>query len=1124
MSSFRIFLLFAVLPSVAMFGQTTVGQKITGQVFDATGAAHPGAQVTLNSDETGMVRTVKTNEAGEYVISELPTGVYKLTCEAAGFKKEVVNGNQLNTGVGIVVNFKLQVGSQTESVSIQADAIQVELTNGEVGYSVTGEQASELQLNGRNFPELLALIPGVSTTYQSSFGLFGGYGVTNNAQSINGGRGDTTTWNLDGADNKDNGGGGNNFVNINPDALGEFRVSTSNFSAESGTSSGAVVNLSIRSGTKNYHGRAYEYWRNDHLQTRAFNALIKPKLRWNNFGWNLGGPVFVPGTTFNKNKDKLFFFVGQDIKYQRIGASTTWTVPTAARRSGNFSDLTSNLPVDPTTRVPFAGGIVPQSVMDPNARKLVNLYPDPNCANCTGGNFIFNVTTPLNVKEYIVKLDYNLGERDHLDFHFVHDYYDSLQNTTNLIQYYRQVPGLNAALQWTHVFSPSLVNVAQFAYTGNVIVEQKDLQPNSVFIKSFLKSDLGLTMPTLYNASPDLPQLGVSGYTTLSVTPLAFNNFNRIFDWKDNLTKTAGNHTMKMGVLIMRSRKNQDNPPASLSGQYNYNTARSPSSGQALSDALMGNFYQYTEANSIRQGWYRFTQIEPYFQDDWRVSNRLTVNLGVRYSYMGPQYSALNNTVQFLPQLFDPKQAATVNPSNGTITAQPNPYNGLVIPGVEFPVQAKGRVLQYDDPAVKALFRDLPLGGASTRWGNIAPRFGFAYDLTGNQSTVLRGGFGAAYERIQGNFIFSAINNVPFSNQVTVVNGNINNPSGGGANALSPQTISNSHYLDMKNPRTLTFSLGIQQKVGRQMLVTATYVGSGASNLSYQQDINQLPAGTGTSNFVPGSTTTLANVNSLRPYRGYGNIYEFNTGANFTYHSFQSQFRKQFTGAGIINLAFTFAKGRTDANSYNSQPMDSYNLRGDWGPSSYGRDKVFVASYVYPIPFWQKDRSTWYKKGFGGWQVSGVTQIQSGLPVNPTISPDRAGTGDGSQRPNIVGDPYSGGPVGGYQYLNYTAFALPTAGTFGNLSAYHIFLPRWQNWNVSLTKSFPVREKVSAYFRFEIYNVANHLSIFSVNTGSFNGYSTNTATGATSSTTANWGQVAATSDPRTMQASLRVSF
>jgi hypothetical protein len=1104
-------LLLLAIPAL-LRAQTSLNQNISGVVIDATGAALPNASITITEQGTGLTRSVTTNESGFYMVPNLPTGRYRVTCEAAGFKKEVSSDNELSTNVSIEVNFRLKVGDQTESITVQADAVVVESTTSEVGYTVTGEQASEIQLDGRNFPELLALLPGVSTTYQSGFSLFGGYGLNNSGQSINGGRGDSTTWNLNGADNKDNGGGGNNFVNINPDALAEFRVLTSNFSAESGTSSGAVVNLTVRSGTKNFHGRAYEYWRNDRLQALPFNALIKPKLRWNNFGWNLGGPVILPGSSFNRSREKLFFFVGQDIKILRIGSTTTWTVPTPLQKSGNFGSSTVR---DPSTLIPFPNNIVPASFINPNARKLIDIYPDPN----RGANqYVFNVTPPSRVHQYIIKIDYNKSEKDQFNFHWVHDYFRSLQNTTNLIQYYRLIPGLNSSMQWNRVIRPTLINVAQVTFTGNVIIEQRERLANPLFIKSFTRAGMGLTIPTIYSGAAEIPQVAVSGFTTLSVTPFAFNNFNRIFNWKDNLTKIIGKHTVKTGVLIMRSRKNQDNPPA-INGQLTFNTSRSPTSGQALADALMGNFYQYTEAGGIREGWFRFTQVEPYIQDDWKAGRRLTLNLGLRWSYMQPQYSALNNTVQFLPQFFDPAKAATVSPVNGQVLAMPDPYNGLVIPGRGFPQTAKGRIQQYDDPAVRALFHDFPKGGAYTRWRNFAPRIGFAYDLTGSQKLVLRGGFGVAYERIQGNFIFGAINNTPFNPSITVLNGNIENPGAAVAGPASVQTINNSHYLDMKNPRQMTYSLGLQRKLGNRSMLTVNYVGSSASNLSYAENINQLRAGVGTSNYVPGSTTTLANTNSLRPYRGYGNIQQFVTGANFNYNSLQTQFRRQFPGAGVLNLAFTWGKGLTNASAYNTQPMDSYDRRRDWGRTSYNREKILVVSYVYPIPFWQHGRNTWYKKGFGGWQLSGVTQIQQGLPVNITISPDRAGTGAGNQRPDLVGDPYSGGIVGGYQILNPAAFALPERGTFGNLGAYNIFLPLWNNWNASVSKSFPTGEKMRWFVRIEMYNFPNHLSVYSINTGSYNGVR---ADGT--SVAANWGYVSGMTSPRTVQVALRMTF
>ena len=1099
----------ALLAALTVHAQSTLNQQISGQVSDATGAAHPNAAITVTNLETGLTRTTTSNHDGIYVFADLPTGKYRVTAEAPGFAKQTVDNNPLNTNVSIEVNFKMLVGSQADTVTIQADALVLETSSGELGFTVTGEQASELQLNGRNFPELLALLPGVSTTYTDGFSLFGGYGVNNSGQSINGGRTDSVTWNLDGADNKDNGGGGSNFININPDAIGEFRVLTSNYSAESGTSSGAVVNLSIRSGTKAFHGRLYEYWRNDILTATAFNGvnIAKPKLRWNNYGGNVGGPILLPVKGFNRERDQLFFFYSEDLKTLRTATTNTWTVPTAVQKLGNFG---GTLVRDPDTQQAFANNVIPAARINQNMFKLLNIYP---AANQSATTYSFNAPQPSDVHQEVLKGDYNLNAKNQLNVHWVHDYYEQLNNVANLVEYLRQIPGLNSSIQWNSVITPTWINVLQFSYTGNVIIEQNDVRPNPLFINDYTREGFGINLPTIYGASNVIPQIAVQNYTTLAATPLAFNNFNRIFSLKENLTKIAGNHTLKMGTLFMRSRKNQDNPPA-INGQFNFSNSRRPSSGSGLADALMGAFQQYTEFPSVRQGWYRFTQIEPYLQDDWKVSRRLTVNLGMRWSYMQPQYSALNNTVQFLPEYYDSAQAAVLNPSNGTIISAPNRYNGLVIPGAGFPDAAKGRVIQYNDPSVKALFHNLPLGGAFTRWGNFAPRLGFAYAV--NQSTVVRGGYGIAYERIQGNFIFSGINNAPFNSSTVVLDGDVNNPTNGATSALSVSAINNSHALDMKDPRAMTWSFGVQRKLSRDMSLTLSYVGSSAANLSYQQDINQPQPGAGTSTFIPG-TTTLANLNYLRPYKGYSNIYQFNTGANYIYNSLQTQFQKRFARAGSLSTAFTWAKGKTDANAYNYAPRNSYDLRADYGRSSYSRTFVLVPSWVYPLPFWQGGGS-WYRQAFGGWQLNGTGQFQSGLPVNPTISPDRAGTGNaGAQRPMLVGDPYSGDSVGGFQILNKSAFALPVTGTYGNLGAYNIYLPVWINVNSSVAKSFytpgPGDSKLKWDLRFEVYNVANHLVTSAINVTSYNGPAT-----------INWGQKTATTPPRTMQATARLTF
>ena len=1091
-----VFATLLILIASLGWSQTVTSQEISGLVQDLSGSVVPNVTVTVKNAETGFTRTAQANDGGFYLVSNLPIGTYEITAEVKGFKKFITTGVVLNVNSKVSANIRLEVGNITESVTVAADAAQVETATGEVGRLVTGEQATSLQLNGRNFPQLLQLLPGVSTTFSSGFALFGGYGVSNSAQSINGSRTDTFSWNLDGADNKDNGGGGNNFVNINPDAIAEFKVLTTNYSAEYGYSAGAVVNIAIRGGTKEFHGGAYEYLRNNAIQARAYNATIKPELRYNNFGFNLGGPAFIP-KKFNASREKLFFFAGADFKRLRQGAINTWTVPVPAQLNGDFSALGSaKFPKDPATGAVFPNGVIPKNRFSANSYRLLQNYPAPNFTG-SGGNFVFPTVAPLTTNQYILKGDYNVNSKNQISVHWLHDYYESLQNLTNLALYERHIPGINAAAHWTYVANSSTVNSVQFAYTGNVILEKVGIAPNPIFVTDFTRKGEGINYPLIYNAADFIPSIGISGYNGLSVTPLNFDNFNRIFQLKDDFSKLMGNHNVKAGILAMRSRKNQDNVPA-INGTFAFSTSAANTTSNALADAELGNFYTYTEAGSFRQGWYRFTQIEPYVQDDWKVNNRLTVNLGLRWAYMQPQYSALNNTSAFLPQYFNPAQAPQIVRSTGAIVPNTgNPYNGLVLGGSGFPDTAKGRVSVSTDPAVLALFHGLPAGTANTYNKTWAPRLGFAWDVTGHQNTVVRGGAGAFYERIEGNYLFSAVNNPPFVQQSTVYNGNVENPAGATLQTF-PATINNSHYLDMKVPRTINWSLGVQQKLSKDMMLDIAYVGSSAANLSYQQDVNQLPAGTLQAN--PG-----ANANALRPYLGYADIYQYMTGANFIYNSLQVQFKKQMAGGGIFNVAYTWSKARTDANGYNYQPMDSYNLRGDWGPSSYNRNHILVLSYVYPLPFWKVGRE-WYKVALGGWQVSGVTTLQTGLPFNVTIPTDTAGTGISNQRPNVIG-PWQGSTR--TQFLTPAAFATPAAGTFGNLGAYAIFYPFFNNWDLSLQKTFRLTERVHLAFRSEFFNTPNHLSY------------TAASTTFTSST---FGQITGATDPRTMEFALRLTF
>jgi hypothetical protein len=1094
----RVRIAILLLCAPALLTAQYTSQQISGLVRDSSGAVVVGAKVTAVQGGTGFTRAALSNESGLYVIANIPIGEYDLTIESKGFKTYKRTGVTVSVNAKVSADVDLEVGQVSESVTVSADAAQIEATTGEVGRLVTGEQATKIQLNGRNFAQLLALLPGVSTTNRSSFDLFGGFGSNMSAQSVNGGRTYTTSWNIDGADNKDNGGGGNNFVNINPDSIAEFKMMTSNYSAEYGQNAGAVVNLALKSGTRDFHGALYEFVRNDSFDAYAYRATAKQKLRFNNFGGNIGGPIFIPGR-FNADRSKLFFFFGTEFKRLRQGSPSFWVVPAPEQRAGNFSALpAAQQPRDvANNNAPFSGGIVPASRFSKNGKALVDLYPLPNYTG-TGGNFTFYPPAPLDSDQYILKGDYHPNSNNQIAVHWLHDNYYSLQNTANKATYDRVIPGLNTSLKWTRIFGPTTVNTFQFTYTGNVIL-QGNFQPNPIFGNSYRRTDLGVTYPMIYGNETSVPNISISGFNALNTTPRNWNNFNRVFQWKDDFSKIIGSHNLKFGALIMRSRKNQDNQPA-INGSVNFSPGHTLHSGNPLADALLGNFNNYSEASAGREGWFRFSQLEFYGQDNWRVNSRLTLDAGLRYMIMQPQYAALQNAVVFSQRFFDPAKAPAVSASNGLLTpGTGDPTNGLVVGGSEYPEAFRVRFPAYNQPLYQSVLRGLPKEISPWAKDLFGPRLGFALDLTGKQTTVLRGGYGLLYERIQGNFVFGRVNNPPFIQEAQVFTANIENPAGGAARP-APSNVS-SYDTGVKIPSVNNFSVGIQHKLTSDMMLDVAFVGSGGWNQYRQVNLNQLRAGTIQAN-------RGINTNALRPYLGYANISHYITGSNFNYNSLQVQWKKSMRGSGLLNIAYTWSKALTDASDWGELAADSYNFKSDRGLASYDRRHIFVFSYIYPLPFWRQ-QDQWYKLAFGGWQLSGVTTLQSGRPINIGIQGDNAGIGQGGQRPDVSGDVFPSGTKTADRWFNTAAFTNPAQGTFGNLARNAVPGPGTNNWDVSLQKIFRIRERANLEFRAEFYNAPNHFSYFGVST----------TLGA-----GNFGQVTSATDPRTLQFGLRFGF
>ena len=1078
MKRLLVFALVLILSSCGhAFGQTVDSQQITGIVTDPTGAALPQAEVTVTNNATGVSRVVRSNDDGNYTVLNLPVGVYTITTVMQGFKKSVFTGVNVDVGGKPAVPVQLTIGQVNESVEVQSSRTMIQTTTAEIGGVVTSTEATQIQLNGRNYVQLLTLQPGVSQTVASGFNLFGTFGVSGNSQSVNGIRTDSANYFIDGVDNKDNGGGGNNFVNISPDSLQQFRNAASSYDASYGGTSGATISVAIKGGGRSFHGNAYEYIRNDAIQGYFFRpfsqtqAPVKAPLRYNDFGYTIGGPIWIPGL-FNDRREKLFFFAAQEFKRLRTSVVTNLAVPTPA-----------------AIAAAIAGGSTA------TGRALAaTVLTDPS------SNYRYLSLGNNNQSEYLVKIDYNLNEKNQISGHFVHDKVLNVGNPTNFVIYERTIPGLTSSLQWTHTFNARTVNVATGSYSGNVINEGGNIRANTQFTGAkILRSDFGMTYKTLYGASNTIPQISITNFNNPGVSPRQFDNSQRIYALKDDLSRVLGNHSVKVGAYFWRARKNQTAPPQ-LNGAFSFTN---------LTNLVNGNFASYTEGSSIPQIQARFSQFETYVQDDWTVSRRLTANIGLRWQFMPPIASWPGNTAFFDPNFYDATKAATLNPANGLITAAPAPYNGLILPGSGFSAKAKQVVAPsvYNNPQVQALFHGLPAGIINNVYNTFAPRVGFAYDVTGRQATVVHAGYGMSYERVEGNYIYGAVSQQPFVAVASLASaGNADNLGSIGINSSAPNNIGNSADRNLTPPRIHNYSFGLQQRALSNTSVELNYVGSRSTNLTWLKDLNQGAAGTEAAN--PGVAR-----NALRPYRGYGEILQYTNGAHSNYNSLQARMQTRFKKGGLVTLSYTWSKSLTNGSAYNYQPQDSTNLYGDYGPASYNQPKIFVASYVYPIPFWQHEHE-WYKQLLGGWQVSGVTRIANGLPIN-VIQPSGVSTAGNlvltssvAQRPNLVGNRYLHNG-NGKQYLDTNAFAIPAAGTYGNIHYNDTKGPLFNNWDAALQKNFRVAEQVGVEFRAEMFNVPNHLSPFTVNA----------TLGA-----GTFGQVATATDPRTMEFVLRLNF
>ena len=1102
-------LLCIVILALMGFASNTFAQDITaridGQVTDPAGAVVTNATITLTNTKTGDVRTIQSGDNGGFTLALVPPGTYDLSVKAQGFKEYLSKSLELSVNDRKTINIPLETGAVTESVTVTAEAPLIQTTP-TVGDVVENRRVVELPLNNRNFMQLLTLVPGVTGSGTSEIGI----GLTNVVDfSINGTRRNSINFLVDGVSNTDVGSGITLLSVPTVDSIQEFRVITSIPGAEFGKSGGGVVNLITRGGGQQFHGGVYEFLRNDRLNANSFfnNAsgsfgpndqqvklglnqagderVPRPKLRYNNFGYLVSGPVMIPGL-FNENREKTFFLFSQE--WRRIIRAPSnvspIAVPSLLERSGNFSENGNNPIFDPTTGLQFTNNTIPDGRIDPVAKSILALLPLPNVpsTNVNRAANRFAVTTPniQNTRQETLRVDHNFSSTQRLTGRYTRD----LSQTRELGGLFfgltipdvgttdTTVPGDVLAISLTSSFGARIVNEFSFTFSGNKITTD---------LVGRYNSDFNVPNDELFpqNNSNLPPVIDITGAPTVGSGQL-FDVKYRNWNPKDNLTVIVGNHTVKVGFDI--SWESKDENAANLTqGRYGFTGLQTRvsavTSGIGFADFLLGRASSYTEPERDVTEHLRFGRTEFYGQDTWKIRPNFQLDYGLRYYRYRQPIDTENVLATFLPELYSAAKApvcANVSCSSFN-TASFDFTNGFAYAGVNSPF---GRRVQLSD---------------KNDW---APRIGFAWDPWNNGKSVLRGGYGIYYDQaLVGIVEQNAFTTPPFNNS--------NSPTGtvaapilfGDPNPVSPATRGN---LGTVNATTAPFvtpviqqwSLTWQQELFRNALVEVGYSGSAGNHLIRPIDINApTPAEIiAASKGVAGCDTALNSANNpancinlARPFRGFGTITDRQTSATSRYHGLLTSFRLRPTRGITAQLAYTFSKNITDATNDRDAidvPQIRTNLQLERAVSRLDRTHVFVASYVYEIPtFHNGFASAGIGKALlGGWEIAGITTAQTGLPLNRVVQAAVTVPARGT-RPDIVSDPLENipaNPTGGIPYaFNPLAFRTTLSGQIGNSPRAPFRFPSQFFTDVNLTKNFNFTERYKLQFRAEFYNIFN---------------------------------------------------
>ena len=1080
-----IFLFWMALPLAA---QTSFG-RISGTITDPGGAVVANAPVSIRNLDTTFTRTVNTNESGFYNATELPIGRYSVSVEQPGFRKQERTGVQLSADARLTVDFSLQIGNVTESVDVVAQAGEtINTTSGELARTIDVKQVSNLALNGRNYTQLLSLVPGAAVTNPDQFSVTTSLSAT--SQTINGNRSDTNNLTVDGAFNLVAGSNGSLMNNVSAEFIQEVKVETSNFSAEYGRMSGPAFNIVTKNGTNQFHGAAFEFFRNNALDARNFFAAQKTKLRFNDFGYDLGGPVL---------KNKLFFFVGEEWKRLRQQASPTrFTVPSNALLNGNFAGQSPLF--YPGTKTPIPGNNI-SNLITPDGRAIANVYrtlqgqAQSFTDAAVGNNITFAPNNPLDFREDIVRLDYTINEKNNLYGRWIQDYNQLIDPygtfsaggilpTTPTL---RMRPGQSFLIAETWNPTPHIVNEAR----ANASWASQHIPP---YGNLWQRSTYGFQFQQLYNGGQydnGIPYITITNYAGMQGPTFALASPTTDIQLSDTVSITLGNHLLRAGAVAIRDRVDQNGRP-NYAGAINFQ-ANGNTTGNALADALLGNFRSYTEASADPVGFFRFTQPEFFVQDSWKVSPKLSLEIGVRYQYLQPMYTVANNMANFDQSLYNPAQAVRVTLNGTVVPGSGNPYNGLIRAGSGVPSDQQGRV----PGSTGTLFSQIPAGAPrglynpASLWG---PRFGFAYSP--DAKTAIRGGYGIFYDRPEGNVTFSQVNVPPILQTTEYDNGNLSNITAGSAGAGALGGIS-AINPNLKNTYTQQYSFSIQRDLSHGILGEISYVGNLARHLLRQPNINFPDL---TRFAVAGSG---ASANAFVPYLGYSSINQYQSDSTSNYNALQVYAAKR-VGSVVATTGYTWSKSLGDSSGEGDNLEDWQNRHFNYGPTSFDRRHIFYATFVWQLPMLRQFNGV-VRNTIGGWQLSGVIRWQTGQYYTITGS-----TSVNTRRADYLDAPITISNPGPNLWFNTAAFATSLNGRYGNSGTGIVEGPGLQTYDLSLAKHFALTERFDLKFQGDFFNAPNVTNFSTLNT--------------TVTNTSSFGTLSAAYPPRNVQLSLKLSF